>query len=90
MTVEIDGPHGRRQTTARPGADLDLLDVDGLAALLDVPKATVYAWSTSGQGPDRIRVGRHIRYRRSDVARWLDARRITAGSAAYGSSRGAA
>lgn len=58
--------------------DLDLLDVHQLSATLGVPKATIYAWSTSGTGPDRIRIGRHVRFRRSDVDAWLARRTVHA------------
>ncbi len=43
-----------------------------LAEYLDVPLATVYQWNTRGTGPRRIVVGKHIRYRKADVDRWLD------------------
>jgi excisionase family DNA binding protein len=41
---------------------------------LGVPLATVYGWRYRGTGPPGIRVGRHLRFRSSDVERWLDAR----------------
>lgn len=37
-----------------------------------IPVATVYKWRYSGTGPRSIKVGRHIRYRMSDVERWLE------------------
>lgn len=43
-----------------------------LAEFLGVPIATVYAWNHSGRGPERVRVGRHVRYRRRAVERWLE------------------
>lgn len=42
-----------------------------VTAELKIPLATLYAWRSRGQGPRAVRVGRHIRYRRSDVADWL-------------------
>ena len=51
-----------------------LLSVEDLAAYLEVPVATVYAWRHRRQGPPGFRVGRHLRYRRSDVERWIDDR----------------
>ncbi len=48
-----------------------LLSVDDLAEYLDVPKATLYAWRYRGQGPPSFRVGKHLRYRQSDVAHWI-------------------
>ena len=48
------------------------------AAFLRVPVGTLYAWRYKGQGPPASRVGRHLRYRRSDVEEWLDQMRKTA------------
>jgi excisionase family DNA binding protein len=51
-----------------------LLTVEDLAAYLDVPVATLYAWRCRGQGPVGFRVGKHLRYRRSDVEAWIRGR----------------
>jgi excisionase family DNA binding protein len=51
----------------------ELLTVQQLAELLKVPVATVYRWRHIGMGPRGIRVGRHVRYRQSDVEAFLDA-----------------
>ena len=51
-----------------------LLTVEDLAEYLEVPVATVYAWRHRRQGPPGFRVGRHLRFRRSDVERWIDER----------------
>lgn len=53
-----------------------LLSTEALAEYLGVPIKTVYTWNSEGSGPRRIRVGKHVRYRRSDVDAWLDARAI--------------
>jgi len=46
-----------------------------VAAYLRLPSVeTLYQWRTRSTGPKAARVGRHLRYRRSDVERWLDAR----------------
>lgn len=49
-----------------------LLSPEQLATFLGVPLATVYRWRTRGGGPRGIRVGRHVRYRLSDVESWLE------------------
>jgi excisionase family DNA binding protein len=51
-----------------------LLGPTEVAAYLDVPKATLYSWRYRHEGPRSVRVGRHLRYRWSDLNRWLDAR----------------
>jgi excisionase family DNA binding protein len=45
---------------------------EGLATVLNVPVATVYRWNSTGTGPRRIHVGKHVRYRRADVEAWLE------------------
>ncbi len=51
-----------------------LLTAEELAAFLDVPIKTLYMWRYRGEGPVGFRVGRHIRYRWSDVEQWIGAR----------------
>lgn len=50
----------------------DVVTVDEVARRLDVPKATLYGWRYKGKGPPGHRVGKHLRYRWSDVLAWLD------------------
>lgn len=49
-----------------------LLTTTELAAYLSVPVATLHQWRHRGVGPRGIRVGRHVRYRSSDVDAWLN------------------
>ena len=42
-----------------------------LSEMLGVPVATLYSWRYHGRGPAAVRVGRHLRYRLSDVDAWL-------------------
>ena len=51
-----------------------LITVQELAHYLDVPIATIYAWRHRRQGSPGFRVGRHVRYRRSDVEEWINER----------------
>ena len=51
-----------------------LLTVEDLADYLDVPVATIYAWRYRRRGPPGFRVGRHLRFRWSDIERWIDDR----------------
>ena len=50
----------------------DLLDTPTLAEEFQTSEPTIVSWRQNGTGPDYIRVGRLIRYRRSDVDRWLE------------------
>jgi DNA-binding transcriptional MerR regulator len=43
-----------------------------VAALVRVPLATLRYWRHLGTGPHSFRVGRGVRYWRTDVAAWLE------------------
>ncbi len=45
-----------------------------LAEYFDVPVSTLYDWRWRGEGPRGFRVGKRIRYRRSDVEQWIHQR----------------
>ena len=62
---QVQGPH---QLDLRD----DIISIDEVARRLDVPKATLYGWRYKGTGPRSHRVGRHIRYRWTDVLAWID------------------
>jgi excisionase family DNA binding protein len=49
-----------------------LLTVQELANYLGVPVATIYAWRYRHEGPPGFRVGRYLRFRRSDIEEWLN------------------
>ena len=54
-----------------------MLSIDEVSEWLCVPKATLYKWShPGGEGPTPYRVGRYLRYARSDVRAYLDSVRI--------------
>ena len=62
-----------QQSTADQQASGEFLTTEQLAELLQVPTQTVRAWRHGGTGPKGVRLGRHVRYRRADVDRWIDA-----------------
>lgn len=49
----------------------ELLTPQQLSTYLGIPIATLYAWRQRGRGPASFRVGKYLRYRRSDVVRWI-------------------
>lgn len=65
------------RTTIRAAVPFDdapprrLGTADEVAAFLGVPLGTLYAWRTRHKGPAAVRVGKHLRYRWSDVDAWL-------------------
>ncbi len=54
--------------------DENLYSPEQLAERLGVPVATVFRWNYLGTGPLPLHVGRHLRYRPSDVNDWLEER----------------
>ena len=49
-----------------------LLSTEEVARILVVPVSTLYGWRYKGTGPKAYRVGKHLRYRFSDVVAWLE------------------
>jgi excisionase family DNA binding protein len=52
-----------------------LLDAEQAATLLGVPKSSVYAYAARGELP-HLRIGRHLKFIRSDLERVLAERRM--------------
>lgn len=52
------------------------LTIRDLAERYGVPVATVYQWNSRGEGPPRMRIGGHVRYRLADVERWETSRYV--------------
>lgn len=50
-----------------------LADTADVSEYLRVPISTLHDWRHRGVGPRAIRVGRHLRYRWSDIETWLEA-----------------
>jgi excisionase family DNA binding protein len=63
-------------------AGFDLIDSQETAEILGISKSALEVWRTTGRYKlPFIKVGRNVRYRRSDVLEWLDSR-TRAGSTA--------
>lgn len=50
-----------------------LMTAQELAEYLRIPLHTLYDWRRHRKGPPAIRMGKHLRYRASDVDGWLEA-----------------
>lgn len=61
-----------RAVVQRATCDHRWVSVDDLADELQIPKSTIYGWKTRGLGPTWVRVGKHLRARRTDVDAWLN------------------
>lgn len=51
-----------------------------VAAMLGIPQKTLVEWRSRGIGPEYLRIGRHVRYRWSDVDTWLATREVSKGA----------
>ena len=59
----------------RPTGDDELLTIAEVAAIVRAPVATLRYWRHLGTGPRSFRVGRGVRYWRTDVTAWLEQQR---------------
>ncbi|MGH3445711.1 MAG: helix-turn-helix transcriptional regulator [Nocardioidaceae bacterium] len=61
------------KTETNPLSVLDpLVTITELAEYLDVTIKTIYEWRQSSRGPVGIRIGRHLKFRLTDVQAWVD------------------
>jgi hypothetical protein len=65
MTAQPSIPHPRNS----PG--VEMLTLHEAADLLRLPENTLRYWRHLGSGPTSFKVGRHVRYWRTDVMLWL-------------------
>ena len=59
------------RTEQVPTIDVEWMSPEAVASHLGVPVATVRAWRYRGTGPTGYRVGKHVRYRRTEVDEWV-------------------
>lgn len=57
---------------------VELLRMEQVSELLDVPVNTLRYWRQKGTGPTSTRIGRRVVYRAADVQAWLDAQFVDA------------
>lgn len=48
-----------------------LMTIPQVAGVLGVPDRTLRYWRYRGTGPKAIKVGRHVRYQRAEIERYL-------------------
>jgi len=65
--------HQSAESHVIPPPVSELIDTPTLAAMLCVSETTVRRMVDSGKVPGVVRLGRSVRYRRSIIAKWLDA-----------------
>lgn len=54
--------------------DEPMWTMEQLGEFLQIPVKTIRNWRSEGAGPRGYRVGRYVRFKRSDVMDWLDTR----------------
>ncbi|MCW2290118.1 excisionase family DNA binding protein [Pseudomonas sp. BIGb0408] len=76
-------PPSSRPPKLLPFSPTDLLTPDQVAAALGLSHRPLAAWRSSRRDPlPYVKVGSRVRYRRQDVASYLEARRRTEGGVA--------
>jgi hypothetical protein len=65
MTAQPTNPNPRRQP------DDEMLSIEEAATYLRLPVATLRYYRHLGTGPRSFKVGRHVRYWRTDLVLWL-------------------
>ncbi len=69
MTAEQMNPdHGRGPSTSLGD---EMLTLQEACALLRIPEGTLRYWRHLGAGPRSFKIGRHVRYWRTDLILWL-------------------
>jgi predicted DNA-binding transcriptional regulator AlpA len=68
MTTAPTNPDDRR---AISDAGSEMLTLQEACAFLRVPEGTLRYWRHLGAGPRSFKIGRHVRYWRSDLILWL-------------------
>lgn len=56
--------------------DGELMRRKAAAARLGLRPQTLAAWASRGEGPPFVKVGRSVRYRKSDLDAWLASRTV--------------
>lgn len=61
-------------------ADMEqLLTPEQTSDFLQIPEATLAVWRHRSSGPPWIKLGRHVRYRREALLRWLEGETVIPG-----------
>jgi hypothetical protein len=55
----------------------DVFDDIVLSGALKLPLRHIRNWQDSGEGPPFLKFGKHIRYRKADVLRWLHEQEVS-------------
>lgn len=69
---ETEKPMYSTEDTTLEHAGDEMLTISEVAEVVRVPVATLRYWRHLGTGPRGFRIGRSVRYWRTEVLRWLE------------------
>ena len=69
MTASPSDPNENRRPVRNPGDEM--LTLQEACRFLRVPEGTLRYWRHLGCGPRSFKIGRHVRYWRTDLILWL-------------------
>ena len=62
----------QREERPSPSVRDEILTTEEVCALLKIKKATLYRHTSQGTGPPFYKIGKHNRWKRSEVLAWFD------------------
>ena len=71
MTASPINPDQHRHPARSPGPVDEMLTLQEACAYLRIPEGTLRYWRHLGAGPRSFKIGRHVRYWRTDLVLWL-------------------
>ncbi|MFZ2015142.1 MAG: helix-turn-helix domain-containing protein [Nocardioides sp.] len=77
MTTSPHNPHAHHHDHRRPVTDPtrsagdEMLTLQEACTFLRIPEGTLRYWRHLGAGPRSLKIGRHVRYWRTDLILWL-------------------
>jgi hypothetical protein len=69
MTASPINPHENLRSASNPGDEM--LTLQEACRFLRIPEGTLRYWRHLGCGPRSFKIGRHVRYWRTDLILWL-------------------
>ena len=76
-----------REEGASPSVRHEILTTDEVCTLLKIKKAMLYRHTSQGTGPPFYKIGKHNRWKRSEVMAWFDAHLDGCGSSGVTAQR---
>lgn len=71
--LEDVAPIGADDRANAMRTDLGLITPDDLATIIGVGVRQLQVWRSSDMGPDYVKLGKQVFYRRTDVLSWVEA-----------------